>query len=169
MARTDARGAVGGGMDEALRRGRAYQEAGADILYFEALQSRDEIRAVRRAFPDSYLEITPWAVSPPLTSREIVDLGITFTSVHIARVAAIAIYDFLKQYREQGEDAYNAFVAQTRDHPLGGFRIFDMTGFPRILEMEREFLPADTTDKYENSLGTYDPRMLHSKAASSGS
>jgi 2-methylisocitrate lyase-like PEP mutase family enzyme len=169
MARTDARGAVGGGMDEALRRGRAYQEAGADILYFEALQSRDEIRAVRRAFPDSYLEITPWAVNPPISSREIVELGITFTSVHMARVGAVAMYDFLKQYREQGEDAYNAFAGQTRDHPLGGFRIFDMTGFPRILEMEKEFLPADTKDKYENSLGTYDPRAFGSKSAFGGS
>ena len=145
-------------MQEMMRRGHAYRKAGADILYFEALQSRDEIRAVRKEFPDAYLEITPWAVSPPIASREFVDLGITFTSVHVGRIGAIAMYDFMKQYRERGEDAYNDVVARTRDHPLGGFRIFDLTGFPKLLEIEKEFLPADTMAKYENSLGTYDPR-----------
>lgn len=160
MARTDARGAVGGGMHETMRRGHAYQKAGADILYFEALQSREEISAVRKEFPDAYLEITPWAVNPPIASREYVDLGITFTSVHVGRIGAIAMYDFMKQYRERGEDAYNDVVERTRDHPLGGFRIFDLTGFPAVLKIENEFLPADTRNKYENSLGTYDPRGM---------
>jgi 2-methylisocitrate lyase-like PEP mutase family enzyme len=168
MTRTDARGAVGGGMEEVLRRGKAYQAAGSDILYFEALQSRDEIMAVRHAFPDAYLEITPWAVNPPISSKETVDLGITFTSVHVGRIGAIAMYDFMKQYRARGEDAYNEVVAQTRDHPLGGFRIFDMTGFPKVLEWEREFLPAETMDKYENSLGIYDPRAAAAGKTSKG-
>lgn len=158
MARTDARGASGGSLDEALRRGKAYRDAGADILYFEALQSRDEIRAVRREFQHDYLEITPWAIKPPLTASEIQELGITFTSVQIARIGTVAMYDFLKSYRQRGEDAYNDFVARTGDHPLGGFRIFDLTGFPQLQEIERRFLPAGSMDKYEKSLGVYDPR-----------
>jgi len=31
MARTDARGAVGGSLDEVIRRGKAYLETGVDI------------------------------------------------------------------------------------------------------------------------------------------
>ncbi|MSR00128.1 MAG: isocitrate lyase/PEP mutase family protein [Gammaproteobacteria bacterium] len=42
IARTDARG--GNGFEDALRRGQAYAEAGADIIFIEALQSEDEMR-----------------------------------------------------------------------------------------------------------------------------
>ena len=40
MARTDARTAIGGGFDEVARRGRAYLDAGVDVLYIEALQEQ---------------------------------------------------------------------------------------------------------------------------------
>ena len=50
MARTDARTAVGGSLEEVIRRGKAYLDAGADILYVAALQSRDEIKQVRERF-----------------------------------------------------------------------------------------------------------------------
>jgi 2-methylisocitrate lyase-like PEP mutase family enzyme len=43
IARTDAR--TGYGYDEALRRGQAYAEAGADIVFVESLQSIEEMRA----------------------------------------------------------------------------------------------------------------------------
>jgi len=46
MARTDSRTAVGGSLDEVIRRGKAYLETGADILYVAALQSREEISGV---------------------------------------------------------------------------------------------------------------------------
>jgi 2-methylisocitrate lyase-like PEP mutase family enzyme len=42
IARTDAR--TGLGFDEALRRGQAYAEAGADVVFVESLQSEDEMR-----------------------------------------------------------------------------------------------------------------------------
>lgn len=42
IARTDAR--TGSGFDEAVRRGQAYAEAGADVVFVESLQSEDEMR-----------------------------------------------------------------------------------------------------------------------------
>ena len=53
IARTDARAVEG--MEGALRRGRLYREAGADMLFVEAPQSEDEVAAVARAFPDTPL------------------------------------------------------------------------------------------------------------------
>lgn len=44
IARTDARTAVGGGLEEAITRAQAYRAAGADVAYFEAPQSLDEIK-----------------------------------------------------------------------------------------------------------------------------
>jgi 2-methylisocitrate lyase-like PEP mutase family enzyme len=48
-ARTDARAAVG--LDEALRRARAFADAGADAVFVEAPESIDEMTRVREAVP----------------------------------------------------------------------------------------------------------------------
>ena len=48
MARTDARSVLG--MDEALRRADAYLKAGADLLFVEAPQSEQELRAIGQRF-----------------------------------------------------------------------------------------------------------------------
>ena len=161
IARTDARGAVGGGMDEVLRRGRAYLDAGIDILYVEALQSREEIKALRAAFPDAWLKITPWAIDPPISAAEMAAFGMCVTGVHITRIGAIAMYDFLLDYRARGDDAYNEFATRNKNHPLGGFGIFDLTGFPQVMELEKRYLPAETLSRYDQSLGVYDPRVGH--------
>lgn len=48
VARTDARGVLG--LDEAVRRGHAYLEAGADALFIEALRTHEEMETVGREF-----------------------------------------------------------------------------------------------------------------------
>src|SRR2546430_13862837 len=66
IARTDARAVEG--LDGALRRARAYCEAGADILFIEAPQNEEEIAEDVRAFPGVPL-IFNWAdggQTPPM-------------------------------------------------------------------------------------------------------
>ena len=156
MARTDARGAAGGGMGEVMRRSKAYLDAGADILYVSALQSRDELRAVREAFPNVLLECLPLALEPGLTQKEIQEFQLCTCGVHIARVGAIMMHDFLVQYRKQGEDAYNAFAAKHKGHALAGFGLLELTGLPGILELEKKYLPADVVARKEQSVGLFD-------------
>src|SRR5437588_12093086 len=50
IARTDANAVTG--FEDALRRGRAYREAGADIVFIEAPRSITELRAIAEAFTD---------------------------------------------------------------------------------------------------------------------
>jgi 2-methylisocitrate lyase-like PEP mutase family enzyme len=161
MARTDARGAAGGGFDEVLRRGEAYLKTGIDVFYVEALQSREEIEIVRRTFPDALLKITPWAIDPPITAEEMRQWRLCTTSVHVTKIGAIMMYEFLQDYKRRGEAAFSEFSARYKDHPLGGFGIFDMTGFPRVLEMEKKYLPAERMERYDQSIGVYDPRVGH--------
>src|SRR5438093_10139625 len=53
VARTDAFGAVGGSLDEAIWRGRAYADAGADLIWSEfSNASRDPALACARAPPE---------------------------------------------------------------------------------------------------------------------
>jgi 2-methylisocitrate lyase-like PEP mutase family enzyme len=158
QARTDARGAVGGGMDEVLRRCAAYLKAGVDSIYVEALQSVEEIRTVRRAFPEALLKVTPYAIDPPITAEEVKELRLCMTGPQIHKIGAIAMYDFLLDYASRGEAAYAEWVRRTQKHPLAGFGLFDLTGFPQVLDLEHKYLSPEALARYEKSLGVYDPR-----------
>jgi 2-methylisocitrate lyase-like PEP mutase family enzyme len=63
VARTDARAAVGGGVDEAIRRGNAYADAGADLVFFESPFSEDEVARAAREIRVK-LMILPGGLSP---------------------------------------------------------------------------------------------------------
>lgn len=49
IARTDARTTFG--LDEALRRGKAYEEAGADVIFIESPEGVEELETVNKTFP----------------------------------------------------------------------------------------------------------------------
>lgn len=53
VARTDSRAVVD--LDEAIKRGRKYLEAGADILFIEAPESITELQKIAKSFPKDYL------------------------------------------------------------------------------------------------------------------
>lgn len=75
IARTDARAPLG--LDDAIRRGRIYRDAGADVVFVEAPQSIDELRAVKAAIPDAplFANMIEGGKTPLLTYRELQDLG----------------------------------------------------------------------------------------------
>ncbi len=76
IARTDARGALGGGLEDTIRRGKAYRDAGADMIYAEALQSEEEIRQVSKAVGQPFM-CTFHDLSPSL--EEMRSWGISMT------------------------------------------------------------------------------------------
>lgn len=159
MARSDARGAAGGGIDEVIRRGKAYLAAGVDIFYPEALQSREEIKRVRDALKDGLLYASVQAIKPPLTEQEYKELGLCMAISHISRVGSVAMYDYLVELKQRGICAHGEFMERTKHHPLGGYGKFDLTGFPKVVEWERKYLPSEQLDKYDRSIGLYDPRV----------
>jgi 2-methylisocitrate lyase-like PEP mutase family enzyme len=159
MARTDGRGAVGGSLEEAIRRGKAYLDAGVDILYVEALQSLDEIKAVRKAMGDSLLMVTTQHVQMPLTEEAIKELGLCMFGFQLAQVGTVAMYDLLMEYQKRGMAAYIDFRRKTAGHPMGGFGSFDLAGFPKVVEWEKKYLPKEKLEAYEESIGVYDPRV----------
>ncbi|HTU22884.1 MAG TPA: methylisocitrate lyase [Gemmataceae bacterium] len=75
IARTDARGVSG--FDEAVRRARLYVEAGADAIFPEALESREEFAAFAQALAPVPLlaNMTEFGRSPSLDFAELVELG----------------------------------------------------------------------------------------------
>lgn len=165
MARTDSRACVGGSLDEVLRRSEAYLAAGVDMLMITALQSREEIRAVREAFPEAKLQLNISGISPPITHEEFREFRISIVDISIAKVAQVMMYDFLKDLGQNGIGVFNDFTEKNRNHPIGIFGFLELTGFPKLLEIEQRFLGADALAKYEQSTGLYDPRPAKKAAA----
>ena len=160
-ARIDARTAANGGFDEAIRRAKAYQTTGIDVIFVEALQSREEIKAFRDAVPNILFRASELACKPPITAKEKNEFGFCMTSIHFPNVATIAMYDFLIDFKEREEEAWHEFLQNTKSHPLGGLGgVFDMTGFPALVKLEEKYLPKEELDNMykEKSLGLYDPR-----------
>jgi 2-methylisocitrate lyase-like PEP mutase family enzyme len=75
IARTDARATHG--LDEALKRGEVFLSAGADILFIEAPQSREELRRIGEAFRGVPLvaNIVEDGKTPVLPAQELEALG----------------------------------------------------------------------------------------------
>ncbi len=134
IARTDARKAVG--RDEAMRRLEAYQEAGADILFFEAPANVEEMADAARRFDTPLMaNMVEGGATPVLTPNELEALGF--------RVAIFPASGFLAA-TEALTRVYAALHdtgASTADGaPLHAFKDFiDLMGFDEVLEFESRF------------------------------
>lgn len=96
VARTDARGVAG--FEEAVCRARLYLAAGADAIFPEALESRDEFAAFARALAPVPLlaNMTEFGKSPSIDFADLAELGYRMvlypvTTLRVALRAAEAV------------------------------------------------------------------------------
>ena len=135
IARTDARAVEG--LESALRRARAYREAGADILFVEAPQNEDEVEQVARAFPKVPL-LFNWAEggkTPPLPLARLKELGyrIVIFPISALLTAAKAVHGILAEIKAEGTPR-RVFTDGS------SFREFnEMIGLGEIQELEKRF------------------------------
>jgi len=152
IARTDARGAHGGSLDEAIRRANAYLEAGADLAFVEGPTTLDEVRRICREVrgPVFYNQT---GVSPRLTLPQMRELriAITITPGAVLRLTIQAVHDFAVALRERGPAAEAEFNERFRGHALGDLHTF--AGFDRIRAWEEQYLPREELEKYADSIG----------------
>ena len=125
IARTDARTTLG--LDEALRRGDAFAEAGADILFIESPESEEELRTIGRHFKGHKLlcNCVFDGRTPDVQADELQEMGFSIAiypgMAHKAAAAACeASYQHLKQHRTQ-EGLPIAMYSSNRMHELMGF------------------------------------------------
>jgi len=153
IARTDARGAVGGSLDEAIKRANVYLDAGADIAFVEAPTSLKEIeRIVKEVKGPLFYNCA--GISPTLSVEELQDLGFAIVIYPSAGLGAAltAVYDLVADMKKRGTAAYVEFGQRRAGHPLEDLNAF--LGFPEVRKMEEEFLPDERVrQKYESTLG----------------
>lgn len=103
IARTDARALTT--MEEAFERVEMYREAGADVLFVEAPESRDELRAIGSRFDVPLIaNMVEGGKTPLCTVDELSDMG--FSAVLFAnaalRVSQRAISEMLRELNATG-------------------------------------------------------------------
>jgi 2-methylisocitrate lyase-like PEP mutase family enzyme len=152
IARTDARGAHGGSLDEAIWRANAYLDAGADMAFVEGPTSHDEVRRICREV-NGPIFYNQTGVSPRFSEAEMQDLGIAVAILPGAalRATAKALYDFAVALRERGPLAEAELGESLRGHPVGDLHTF--AGFDQIRAWEEAYLPPEELDKYDDSVG----------------
>ncbi|PSB04053.1 carboxyvinyl-carboxyphosphonate phosphorylmutase [Merismopedia glauca CCAP 1448/3] len=103
IARTDARATLG--LDEAIKRGQAYYEAGADIVFIEAPQSADELKAIASAFPNIplFANMIEGGKTPCLSQAELRELGFKIvvyplSGLFAATQAMFKCWQYLKEH-----------------------------------------------------------------------
>ena len=115
VARTDA--AATGGVEETVRRAQIYIDAGADIIFPEALSSADEFRFVAENLSVALLaNMTEFGKTPHLSAKEFEALGykIIIWPVSSLRVAAKAMQAFYMMLFKEGSAEPYLGKMQTR-------------------------------------------------------
>jgi 2-methylisocitrate lyase-like PEP mutase family enzyme len=156
IARTDARGAHGGSMEEAITRANAFLDAGADLAFVEGPKDKEEVAHICQAVKGPvFYNMT--GISPRFTAEEMAAIGIRACILPGAamRATIMAIHDFATTLKAEGPMAEASYDARFKQHPMGNLHGF--AGFDRIREMEAEFLPAEAAEKYQGGLG-YAPK-----------
>ncbi len=131
VARTDARSSLG--LDEALRRGAAYVEAGADVLFIESPESESELAAIGSSFDVPLLvNMVEGGRTPVLPAQRLQELGFRLAIFPVAALlgAAAAMQRVYRSLQETGS---------TSGQDLFAFSDFNaLMGFEEIWTFERD-------------------------------
>lgn len=135
IARTDANAVYG--FEDALQRGQAYHEAGADVVFIEAPRSIPELKAIAQTFPNVPL-LFNWAESgktPLLSLEEIRSLGFKLvifpvSMLFAATYAMLGLLEVLKQGQTPTPFA---------EHMVTFSQFTDQIGLPEIQALERRY------------------------------
>ncbi len=143
IARTDARQTDG--FEGAMKRGLAYGDAGADVVFIEALESEDEMReACRRVSKPMMANMADGGRTPIRSKAELQDIGYNMAIFPAATglaaaAAAEAVLNLLK----------NEGTSLSPEVPLFNFSEFNsLIGFDDVWEFERRWArePKDAAE-----------------------
>jgi isocitrate lyase len=169
IARTDAYGAVGGSLQEAIRRGRAYADAGVDLVWPE-LSSPDRepavafARAMRASHPNTplafnYSSSFKWHKDPnPFTFAELGELGYKFIFITLfaAHAGMYAVWNAMEELVKDQEQAQWRLEKTKVGHPTESHHV--MARVNHFQELEKRYIPG-SDERIKGSAGFDDSRM----------
>jgi len=134
VARTDARGPLG--LEEAIRRGRAYKEEGADAIFVEAPKSVEELREIGKSVPGPLaVNMIERAQTPILPADELAALGFRLVGYPLT-----GLYCAAHALRE----AYTELIAKGTSTAIEDRMIWfgdfhSLIGLPEKMDLEKKY------------------------------
>jgi methylisocitrate lyase len=135
IARTDSRAVEG--VETAIRRANAYAEAGADLVFPEAPQSREELaRFAREIGAPVMANMTEFGKTPLVPAAELAEMGfrLVIYPVTALRVAHRAVRELLAEIKQTGSQ--EAFL----DRMAHRLEMYELVGLAAVHEAERRFI-----------------------------
>ena len=142
IARTDALGAAGGSIDEAILRCNAFAAAGADLVFVDGVRTQEQLERIARETSRPLL-YNNGGISPIVDLDELQRLGVAvsiFPGLAL-RTIGEAWWNFLIDFKEHGVQAQHDQLLRMEDHPLRDLHAF--SGIRDMRELEERYLPAE--------------------------
>jgi 2-methylisocitrate lyase-like PEP mutase family enzyme len=134
IARTDARQSEG--LEGSIARARAYGDAGADILFCEALTTEDEMRIACDVLDKPMMaNMANGGLTPMLNAKRLADVGYAFAIYPsmTSLIAASAMEAALHRLKDDGD-------GEPADIPMFDFKEFcGMIGFQEVWDFEKRW------------------------------
>jgi methylisocitrate lyase len=137
IARTDARAVEG--IDSAIERAREYSKAGADMVFPEALESREEFEEFRKKVSLPLMaNMTEFGKTPYMTANDFEEMGydVVIFPVTAFRAMMKAVRDALATLKAEGTQRRMLKSLMTRDE------FYDLIEYYRYEEADRKALDA---------------------------
>lgn len=135
IARTDAKGV--NGFEDAVRRAKAYLEAGADAVFPEAMESRDEFERFAKEVPGAVLlaNMTEFGKSPLLDVQTLghMGYGMVLFPLTAFRVAMRAAEETLRDLFANGTQKASVSKMQSRQE------LYDLLGYTGYEARDRAY------------------------------
>jgi 2-methylisocitrate lyase-like PEP mutase family enzyme len=158
-ARTDGYGAAGGGLEEALRRGRLYrQKTGVDVIFYEGIRTWEEARYLlgETEGPAYVIASRHAGTTPPVA--QLSEWGQAINIVPFLLPGVQDAWKLLLDVRNSGElaayDRYveNSYALEGTEAFVGHGDRFIKPSYQQVRELEERYLPASQQRDYEGSL-----------------
>lgn len=150
-ARTDAAGVLG--IPEAVSRANSYAEAGADLLFADALLTKEDIELFAREVDGPVavnmgFGIRQRPTTPLMSARELEDIGVAVV-VFPRLLTAAAVRGMREALDALGESLSSGKVVDRPDLLVSFDELQDLAGLARIQDLEQRYLtPAALHRKY---------------------
>ncbi|SDZ30206.1 2,3-dimethylmalate lyase [Proteiniborus ethanoligenes] len=135
IARTDARTVFG--IDEAIRRAKAYEAAGADVIFVESVENEEEMKRVNEELKVPTLaNMVEGGRTPLLTNKELEDLGYNLVIYPTAStyVVAKAMFELMDALKADGT------TAKSIDKMITFPEFNDLVGLGEYAKLEEKFV-----------------------------
>jgi carboxyvinyl-carboxyphosphonate phosphorylmutase len=135
IARTDSRAVMG--VEEAIRRGNAYAEAGADMVFVDGPQSEEELKLIAREIKGPLMvNMSEGGVTPIVNAKALEKMGfkITIFPTSALLAATKTMIGLMKELKEKGttEAFWGDMLSLKEFH--------EFIGFPEVYELEKKYV-----------------------------